>query len=253
MTSMNQPIYDGQVHKLRRYYSLKEILNHLETTQSFVEMSSFSNTAELHATSSVNDILAKVLPGMKKVKPANETKTSKSKGSKAQLIDHNLKKMIALQQRDVHKIKKKEKTSKKNALKNRQTQLLKLEKNAKLQVLQQHLKTGTLTEHETEYINKLTKRTVRNAKSWDMNDEEKEESLELQEYILQNQSQNKNRERSNKRRKRVKAFKEQKNTDDELVTDHRYPGLTPGLAPVGMSDEEESSDEERGNNRNDDW
>ena len=217
-------------------------------------MSSFSNTSELHATAAVNDILAEVLPGMKKVKAASETKATKSKGSKAQLIDRNLKKMIALQQRDVHKIKKKERASKKNALKTRQSQLLKLEKDAKLQVLKKHLKDGTLTQHESEYINKLTKRTVRNAKSWDMDDEEKEESLELQEYILQNQAESKNRERSNKRRKRVKAFKEQKNdSDGQPIEDHRYPGLTPGLAPVGLSDEEESSDEERGNGRDDDW
>ncbi|SMN18635.1 similar to Saccharomyces cerevisiae YIL127C RRT14 Putative protein of unknown function [Maudiozyma saulgeensis] len=217
-------------------------------------MSSFSNVTELHATSAVNGILSKILPGMKEIQPNKNNnlinKQKKNKGSKAQLIDHNLKKMISLQKRDIYKIKKKEKLQKKNALKERQIDYNKLEKNAKLKVLQKHKLDGKLTEKEAEYLDKLTKKSIKNAKSWDLDDEEREESLELQEYILKNKSTNKNHARSNKRRQKIKQFKEDIQ-DSNTVSDHRYAGLTPGLAPVGLSDEEESSSEEE--QENDDW
>lgn len=209
-------------------------------------MSSFTNSSEFHATQAVNVVLSKVLPGMKKIQPGKDSKKNKSngKGSKAQLIDHNLKKRVELQQVDSYKIKKKEKIQNKNKLKHRQLQLQKLEKEAKLQVLKNHKENNTLTEREEAYLEKLAKRTTKNASSWDLEDDDKEESLELQEYILKSMASNKNHVRSKKRRNKGKQFKEEiKNSNN--VSDHRYPGLTPGLAPVGLSDEEESSDEEK--------
>lgn len=215
-------------------------------------MSTYSNASELHATSAVNSILSKILPGNKEIKLSKkDNNTKKSKGSGAQLIDHNLKKMVALQKKDIHKIKKKEKINKKNLLKKNLSENKKLEKNAKLQVLQKHKNNGTLTDIEKKYLDKLTQKSIRNAKSWDLDEDEKKESLELQEYILKNDSNNKNRVRKNKRRQKIKQFKEEIKENDNIVSDHRYAGLTPGLAPVGLSDEEESSSEEEPDN--DDW
>lgn len=215
-------------------------------------MSTYSNASELHATSAVNSILSKILPGNKEIKPSKkDNNTKKGKGSGAQLIDHNLKKMVALQKKDIHKIKKKEKINKKNLLKKNLLENKKLEKNAKLEVLQKHKNDDTLTDIEKKYLEKLTQKAIRNAKSWNLDEEEREESLELQEFILKNDNGNKNHVRKNKRRQKVKQFREEIKQGDNVVSDHRYAGLTPGLAPVGLSDEEESSSEEEPDN--DDW
>lgn len=67
--------------------------------------SSLSQTSKYQATSVVNGLLSNLLPGVPKIR-ANNGKTSVNNGSKAQLIDRNLKKRVQLQNRDVHKIKK---------------------------------------------------------------------------------------------------------------------------------------------------
>ncbi|CCC71182.1 hypothetical protein NCAS_0G02950 [Naumovozyma castellii] len=210
-------------------------------------MSSFSKTSQLQATSAVNSLLSNILPGSSKIKVRNEdqlTSRKKQKKSKAQLIDQNLKKRVELQERDVFKIKKKEKKQQKNKIKSRKVEHQQLDQLAKLEVLKKHKKEGTLTPREQEYLNKVIKLNTASAKSWELDDEEKEELKEIQKFILDKTTSSRDLKRKSKRRNKVKQFKEDIKQSTNNVSDHRYPGLTPGLAPVGLSDEEESSEED---------
>ncbi|KAK5780435.1 Rrt14p PWA37_002594 [Arxiozyma heterogenica] len=198
---------------------------------------------QLQANHAVNSLLAKILPGSPKVKVSRKSKKNNLKGSKAQLIDANLKQRVLLKQKDTLKIKKKQKQIAKAKVKDRRLALEQSERNAKLQILESHRQRDMLTTREKQYLDKLIKHNVTKVKSLDIDEEQKQELHELQEFILSND--NKKKLRSKKRRSKVKQFKEEiKPSSKKAVVDHRYPGLTPGLAPVGLSDEEESSSEE---------
>lgn len=208
-------------------------------------MSSFSKSPQLQATNAVNSLLGNLLPGATKISTmSNKRRLKSSKGSKAQLIDINLRKRVEIQEKDVSRIKKKEKKLRKQVLKTRKKANDQLEQSAKLQILESHKQNGVLTIKEKKFLNNVMRRNVSNAKSWDLDVDDKEDLQEVQEYILDNTLASKNAARSQKRRKRTKQFKEEIRGKQPSGSDHRYPGLTPGLAPVGLSDEEESSDEE---------
>ncbi|CAI4958945.1 BEM_HP_G0071720.mRNA.1.CDS.1 [Saccharomyces cerevisiae] len=204
--------------------------------------SSLSQTSKYQATSVVNGLLSNLLPGVPKIR-ANNGKTSVNNGSKAQLIDRNLKKRVQLQNRDVHKIKKKCKLVKKKQVKKHKLDKEQLEQLAKHQVLKKHQHEGTLTDHERKYLNKLIKRNSQNLRSWDLEGEVRDELEDIQQSILMDTVSTANTDRSKRRRFKRKQFKEDIKESD-FVKDHRYPGLTPGLAPVGLSDEEDSSEED---------
>lgn len=208
-------------------------------------MSSSSKHAELQANIAVNSLLSTLLPGAKKISSGIDGRRSKSstkvKGSKAQLIDRNLKKIVELQERDVESLKKRQRKVKKRAMRANKVENDKIQQLAKLSVLERHKKVGTLTVKEQKYLNKLVNRNVRTARSLDLEEEDKEALRELQQTIISQNSGIESAKRSKKRRKTVKKFKEDIHP---TVSDRRYPGLTPGLAPVGLSDEEDSSDED---------
>lgn len=204
--------------------------------------SSLSQTSKYQATSVVNGLLSNLLPGVPKIR-ANNGKTSVNNGSTAQLIDRNLKKRVQLQNRDVHKIKKKCKLVKKKKVKKHKLDKEQLEQLAKHQVLKKHQQEGTLTDHERKYLNKLIKRNSQNLRSWDLEEEVRDELEDIQQSILKDTVSTANTDRSKRRRFKRKQFKEDIKESD-FVKDHRYPGLTPGLAPVGLSDEEDSSEED---------
>lgn len=201
-----------------------------------------SNT-QIQTTNAVNKLLSKMLPGAQQMN-LRSRKSNGKKGSKAQLIDQNLKQRVLVQERDTLRIKKKQRKQQKSALKDRKLVMEKLDQAAKLRILQKHRANNTLTEKEQEYLDRLLKKRVNDAQSWSMNEENKHELLEVQDFILSKNSNNRNSIRSANRRKKVKQFKEEIKESKSNVSDHRYPGLTPGLAPVGLSDEEESSSEE---------
>lgn len=204
--------------------------------------SSLNQTSKYQATSVVNGLLSNLLPGVPKIR-ANNGKASVNNGSKAQLIDRNLKKRVQLQNRDVHTIKRKCKLAKKRRVKKHKYDKEQLEQLAKYQVLKKHQQEGTLTEHERKYLNKLIKRNSQNLRSWDLEEEVRDELDDIQQYILKQTVSTANADRSKRRRFKRKQFKEDIKGIDS-VKDHRYPGLTPGLAPVGLSDEEDSSEED---------
>lgn len=199
-----------------------------------------SDVSQLHANNAVNRLLVRMLPGVSR---DNGGKVEKNKkGSKAQLIDRNLKRRVQLQELDVAKLKKKQTRIKRREVKNQKRNLEHLEQLARLKVFEKHKKRGNLTEDELTRLNEIVEMNQQKAKSWEMDEENKEDLLYLQKYILKGTVGAGGRSRSNKRRERTKNFNERKGAS-ALMT-RRYPGLTPGLAPVDMSDEEESSEEE---------
>ncbi|KAL3234429.1 Regulator of rDNA transcription protein 14 [Nakaseomyces bracarensis] len=191
------------------------------------------------ATVAVNNVLATLLPGAAAVSVSKHSKKN-GKVSKAHLIDSNLKKRLELHERDVQGIKRKEKKLRKAELKKRRVLEEEREQIAKKNILAKHKKEGNLSKREKEYLQALAKRNTKNLKAWDLDEETEADFIEVQNHILETSG--RTHKKSNKRRQRVKEFKEELST--KSFTDHRYPGLTPGLAPVGLSDEEESSDEE---------
>ena len=211
-------------------------------------MTSFSKSSEWQVTNAVNGLLSSILPGATKITSNNMNRNSNaksSKGSKAQLIDQNLKKNIELKEKNTYRIKNKSKELKKRKIKANKLSNEKLEQVAKLQILQKHKEEGTLTNKEKKYFNNLISRNVQKAKSWEFEEDEQDELDEIQQYILGNMDNSKDLKRTKRRRAKKKAFKEEANASGKQSNpDQRYPGLTPGLAPVGLSDEEDSSDED---------
>ncbi|EJS43354.1 YIL127C [Saccharomyces arboricola H-6] len=203
--------------------------------------SSLGQASKFQATSAVNGLLSSLLPGIPKIRE-NNGKARVKNGSKAQLIDRNLKKRVELQNRDVHKIKKRAKLAKKKQVKKHKCDKEQLEQVAKYQVLKRHQEEGTLTEHERKYLNKLIRRNSQNLRTWDLEEEVRDELDDVQQYILNQTIPTAKTDRSQRRRSKRKQFKE--DTSNDSTRDHRYPGLTPGLAPVGLSDEEDSSEED---------
>lgn len=188
------------------------------------------------ATMAVNNVLASLLPGAAAV-----TMQSKKQGkvSKAQLIDRNLKKRLELHERDVQAIKRKQKKVRKAEMKKKRVEEEELEQIAKKRILAKHREEGTLTQREQDYLKALARKNTRNLKAWDLDEETEADFLEVQNHILKTSG--RTQRKSTKRRQRVKQFKEE--IKEKSIADHRYPGLTPGLAPVGLSDEEESDEE----------
>ncbi|CEP62137.1 Rrt14p LALA0_S04e08680g [Lachancea lanzarotensis] len=193
------------------------------------------------ATAAVNSVLSQLLPGCSKIKDDRSGKHMRSrntnKGSKAQLISRDLKLAAVVRDRDAHGIKKKVNQQRKKEIKAKLALQDQLDQRAKLQILKKHHEEGTLTNKERKYLNKVIGRNVRDLKSWDMEDET--DLQDLQDSILESSGVAEQGRRTKKGRK---DFKEGPSSKAH-TSDHRYAGLTPGLAPVGLSDEEESDAE----------
>ncbi|CAR25498.1 hypothetical protein ZYGR_0A00620 [Zygosaccharomyces rouxii] len=203
-----------------------------------------SNVSQLHANDAVKGLLAKMLPGAVQSAENSAQKTKqKQKGSKAQLIDRNLKRRVQLQELDVEKLKKKQSRIRRRDLQKQRRGQEEIKQLAELEVLERHRKEGKLTKKETKHLNRLVNVNAERAKSWELDEDEKEDLLELQKYILEKTTSANRVAKSQKRRQKKKTFNDNKKGVSASMA-RRYPGLTPGLAPVDMSDEEESSEEE---------
>lgn len=205
-----------------------------------------SKSSQLQANNAINGILANLLPGTPKISSINrKSKSKNNKVSKTQLIDSNLKKRIELQERDVLKIKRKEKKIKDQKKRENKLSKNRIQQQVKKELLNKHKKNGNLTNSEKKQLNEIVRKNESSLRSWEMDDEDDKDKFdELQKFVLDNVTNHKSSNRSKKRRSKKKAFKEEAGNKDVEDIDYRYRGLTPGLAPVGLSDEEDSSEEE---------
>ncbi|SCU84674.1 LAMI_0C08438g1_1 [Lachancea mirantina] len=183
------------------------------------------------ATNAVNSLLSKMLPGSAKIDHNRKKRPNRAGAPGARLINQNLKKRVELQERDVERIKRGEARAKKRAVMAQKAREDERTQLAKLEVLRQHQKDDTLTKKERKYLNSIIARNTAQLQTWDVSNPDLQD---LQDAILGDRNQ-----LSKQGRKRRVGFVEQKQGHG----DHHFAGLTPGLAPVGLSDEE-SSDEE---------
>lgn len=203
-----------------------------------------SNASQVHANDAVKSLLAKMLPASVQSAENNAQKIKqKQKGSKAQLIDRNLKRRVQLQELDVEKLKKRQSRIRRRELLKQRRSQEEIKELAELEVLERHRKEGKLTKKEKKYLNRLVNVNSERARSWELDEDEKEDLLELEKYILDKTTSANRVEKSQRRRNKKKQFSDKQKSVSPLMA-RRYPGLTPGLAPVDMSDEEESSEEE---------
>ncbi|SCU88381.1 LADA_0E09802g1_1 [Lachancea dasiensis] len=199
-----------------------------------------STASREQATAAVNSVLSWMLPGSPRVddNTRSSLKNRSKKGSKAQLINQNLKKAVRVRERDAQGIKKREMKARKKQIRAKQVLEDEAEQRAKLEVLQKHREEGTLTQKERKFLNKVIARNVRDFKSWDSQDDD---LRDLQDAVLEYHHSHGSRAIGGKSKKK-RGFVEE-SPASARTADHRYPGLTPGLAPVGLSDEEESDGE----------
>lgn len=199
-----------------------------------------SNVSQLHADDAVNRLLAKMLPGA--FQDGGEKK-QKTKGSKAQLIDRNLKRRVQLREMDIEKLKKRQNRVRRRELRKQRRSQEEIKELAELELLERHRKEGKLTKKELKHLNRLVNVNAERLKSWEMDDDEKEDLLDVQKYILDKTTNVTGATKSQKRRQKNKAFNDDRKDISQSMA-RRYPGLTPGLAPVDMSDEESSEEGE---------
>ncbi|AMD19687.1 HCL464Wp [Eremothecium sinecaudum] len=195
----------------------------------------YPSSSKAQATSAVNNLLESIFPGVGKV---TNKKNNRKLKSNTQLIDRNLRRRVEIEERDTDRIKKKAKKQSKDKLRKVKRATEELVQKAKLANLKKHQQEGDLSAKEKKYLNSLIKRNISRLKGWQ--DEEAAEDLsELQAQVLEMMTGDEKNRRAKMRNQKKFKLKEKK---AQANVDHRYPGLTPGLAPVGLSDEESSEE-----------
>ncbi|KAL6948684.1 hypothetical protein ACO0QE_001157 [Hanseniaspora vineae] len=200
----------------------------------------------------VNDLLDSVLPGvstLSKTKSKHSFSKSKTRRSQnsAQLINENLKKRVLVDDFNPHSIIKKAKLREKKLIKSKQKNDQWYKTQARINLLKEHYEKNNLTEQEQQLLKQRIDKQVDLLKTWELDEEMQEELDDLQDDILHLTESNKHGSKRRRLKKKSKTFNSSNNNNKShkksSSMDSRYAGLTPGLAPVGLDDEEESSDE----------
>lgn len=191
-------------------------------------MSYLSKNSRSLAESTLQKFLLNVVP-METIQHANSGAKSGAQSVHNQL---STKRMSA---EDLARIQKRAKLKRNRHIRQKQEMAKKVNKIAKHHVIKSHKEANTLTAEEQKYLNKVVKRNA-GALSRLSEIEDYELKLELanlQEDILAvNKKQRRSKQRLNK------------DFNDKIKRGKiSYPGLTPGLAPVGMDDEDDSDSE----------
>ncbi|KAL6944428.1 hypothetical protein ACO0RG_001165 [Hanseniaspora osmophila] len=200
----------------------------------------------------VSDLLDSVLPGvsnLSNVKSKNSSSRSKTRRSQnsTQLINENLKKRVLVDDFNPHSIIKKSKLRERKLIKSKQKSDQWYKTQAKINLLKEHYEKNNLTEQEQQLLKQRIDKQVSLLKTWELDEEMQEELADLQDDILHLTEANKHDSKRRRLHKKSKTFKSSNSRNKahskNTSVDSRYAGLTPGLAPVGLDDEEESSDE----------
>ncbi|WPK27562.1 hypothetical protein PUMCH_004955 [Australozyma saopauloensis] len=193
-------------------------------------MSFSSASSKKKATDTVNKLFESMLPGTRVLPGSNQISTTESfhrEATKQKLLPEEIRKINKTQK------SKQNKQVNKKVLKDK-----KFTKLMKYKLIKSHKDKDDLTEEEQKFLRKLIKKNssaIRRA--GDVDDMMiKEEIDELRSEILLLENEKYDRSNAKQKENRLQAFKEK--IASGTVS---YPGLTPGLAPVGLDDE---SDEE---------
>lgn len=191
-------------------------------------MSFKSKSSKTQAQSTVNKLLANVLPGVTNSKDSTVHKPTNN----TQLLSHQISKKAV----DITKQKKLDKIRKNKKINNNLQAEKKFNKLVKYSIIKKHKENEQLSEEEAKYLKKLVKKNsnlINNLKEID--DESIKQDIEdLKQEILAHDESIKLKHQ----RQSAKQNDFEQNLKSGKIN---YPGLTPGLAPV---DYNESDDDE---------
>lgn len=191
-------------------------------------MSFSSQSSKLLAESTLQKFLLGIVP-------VEAVQAGKARSqSKAQAVNNQLK-ARALSADEVRRLQKKAKLKQQRKLKKQQEEATRVKKVAKHQIIKSHKENKELTVEEEKYLNKIVKRNANSlSRLSEIEDYELKSELEsLQDEILAAQ-----RQTNRKTKQKLKKDFNEKLKRGKIS----YPGLTPGLAPVGLDDDDEDSD-----------
>lgn len=197
-----------------------EELSSLGGLDKVIMVLSFGDSSK--SANTVNRLLDNVFPG-------HSTAVTKIGTSGAQIINTAQKK---LKPEEVRRIQKKEKLAQRHQMRQKQQVRAKVESVARYDLLKQHAKDGKLTPDEKKELKILVNKNVVSLQSWRTDAED--EMVDIQREILELKKKDSSKKRSKKKVTAQEIYKKKQ--------EQKYPGLTPGLAPVGMSDSD--SDDE---------
>lgn len=204
-------------------------------------MAFLSASSKARTKSTVNKLFENVLPGSNIVlAPANPL-------SSTEVISKHINKKN-LSKNDITKLNKAERAKRNKQIKKKLQSDKKFLKLVKYNIIKAHKDAGStaLSPEEQKYLLKLIKKNSnsvkRNAEAIDTDIQE--EIDELQNEIIEMSNEKYNRLRDRKKDTRLKTFDPDADPEDLDSDQVAYPGLTPGLAPVGMDDDEDSEEED---------
>lgn len=202
---------------------------------SLISMSFESASSKAKAKATVNKLFADVLPGASLL-PLKKLSSSTASDFALEAKKKRLSKGEVRKQNKAEKAKQNKKINKKLELDK------KFQKLVRYNVIKSHKGSdAALSTEEEKYLKKLVKKNSNALKRFaDVNDPDvQEEITALQEEIIAMTNAKYDRSRDRKLDAKLLAF------NDKIKSGTlSYPGLTPGLAPVGLDDESDESDEE---------
>ena len=190
-------------------------------------------------SSTVSNLLDSVLPGHSTSNGSTESRIVPELSSASQIINASSSKRN-LNPEEVRRLKKKQKLVQRQEVQKETAKNQQLKEKARYDVLMSHYKNNTLNALEKQELKKLIKRNVASIQSWRTDIEE--DLDEIQKDILDLKHQGKHVKSKKKRQVNGKVSEKELYEKRKKSQEHRFPGLTPGLAPVGMDDSD--SDEE---------
>lgn len=194
-------------------------------------MSFNSNSSKSQAQTTVNKLFSNLLPGT----VGNVQKQSSSLPS-AQLLNNEIENTNKLSKQELRKIHKQNKLKQHKKIKKVLEEEKKFGKIAKYHLIKHHKTGGNLSEEESKYLKKLVKKNVNSLnKVSEIDDMEiRAELNQVRQDILRI-----NKEKHDKKAKRIQHKKTKDFNNKVSKGMISYPGLTPGLAPVGLEDSDD--------------
>lgn len=198
---------------------------------SWSAMSFNSKSSKTQAQATVNKLFSNLLPGTVQA-VAKETLPMSS----AQILHMEIENKNKLSKEETKKIQKQNKLKKHKMIKKASAEEKKYGKLAKYHLIKQHKAEGSLSEEESKYLKKLVRKNVSSLnRISEIDDMEiKSELDQVRQDILKI-----NREKHDKKVKRTQNKKTKDFNTKVSKGMISYPGLTPGLAPVGLEDSDD--------------
>lgn len=179
----------------------------------------------------MNKLFSSLLPGTQ-----GTTSKQSSSLSSAELLSIEIENKNKLSKEELKKIHKQNKFKQHKKIKKALEDEKRFNKLAKYHLIKHHKTGGELSEEEAKYLKKLVKKNVNSLnRVSEIDDMEiKSELDQVRQDILKI-----NKEKHDKKAKRIQNKKTKDFNSKVAKGMISYPGLTPGLAPVGLDDSDD--------------